>query len=580
MLMTLCRLHRLAVRLPRARGPALGLVALTFLPACVALWPDAMDRGIQVSEDRLRQVEVFPWHEYARPGNGPGDERGGPAGHGADQPAGGDAPVELRRDDRHDAIPITIEEARAAALAHNLDLRVAFVNPEIARQRLSEEEARFEALFATRALWSQTDTPTALTLVSPQQETHVIEPAIRIPLRTGGTAAIALPFTRTETNNPFATLNPAYEADLEFSISHALLRNAGRRVNATAIEIASYNRQISEAQTKLAVIEQLAQVERAYWRLYQSRRALEVRQQDYEAARAQLERARRMVQAGQQPEVELIRAQAGVAQRLGAIIGAHADVQVRQRDLKRMMNRPGLDVDSPTMVIPTTDPDPVAYVIDVERVMAQAIASRMELLEVELRLLADAAGIRLERSALLPRLDVDATYRINGLGRSGQDALRLLERNRFEDWSLGMTLEVPLGNEAARSRLRQALLTRLQRLDSRDARRQIIRQEVCDAVDRLQANWQRILAAREAVVLSARELAAEQRQFEVGAATSTDVLLAGSRLAQAQLDEIAALVDYQIAQVDLAAAAGMLLGATRVRWSPAEPPTTDLPTRD
>ena len=37
------------------------------------------------------------------------------------------------------------------------------------------------------------------------------------------------------------------------------------------------------------------------------------------------------------------------------------------------------------------------------------------------------------------------------------------------------------------------------------------------------------------------------------------------------LAEIRALAEYQIAQVDLAFATGMLLGASKVRWEPAAP---------
>ncbi len=53
--------------------------------------------------------------------------------------------------------------------------------------------------------------------------------------------------------------------------------------------------------------------------------------------------------------------------------------------------------------------------------------------------------------------------------------------------------------------------------------------------------------------------------------TSTDVLDAATRLAEAQLAEIQAVVDYQIAQVDLAAATGTLLGAAKVTWEPSRP---------
>jgi len=66
--------------------------------------------------------------------------------------------------------------------------------------------------------------------------------------------------------------------------------------------------------------------------------------------------------------------------------------------------------------------------------------------------------------------------------------------------------------------------------------------------------------------LAARTLAAEERQFDVGLRTSTDVLDASASLADAQSREVAALSSYQIALVDLAFATGTSLGAAGIRF--------------
>jgi hypothetical protein len=61
---------------------------------------------------------------------------------------------------------------------------------------------------------------------------------------------------------------------------------------------------------------------------------------------------------------------------------------------------------------------------------------------------------------------------------------------------------------------------------------------------------------------------AEQRQFEHEMRTSTDVLDAQIKFADAQSAEVRALAEYQIALVDLAYATGTLLGAAKVQWDP------------
>lgn len=467
-------------------------------------------------------------------------------------------------------VELSIEDCRAAVLANNLDLRVALVEPSLANEALSEEEARFESAFTLRTRYDRTDTPTSSTLDSAQRESFFIEPGVDIPLRTGGRARIALPASRSETNNQFSTLNPAYTTDLSFSLSHELLRNAGRRAQTHGIRVASYGVGQAEARARLEAIRQLAGVDRVYWRLYQARQELDVRQRQLELAQALLDRARRLVDAGQAPEIEVVRSEAGVANALEAILLAQNIVLARQRELKALVAIPGLEVWTRSEVIPSSPPDPMLYLVDPAALCEHAVASRAEMIEMELQLAIDESSIDFARNQKLPLLTLDYAYQVNGLGSSLRRSGEVLRDNEFEDWSLGLTASVPIGNEAAAARARRAILTRLQRLSTREARAQAIRREVLGAADEIETGWQRILAARQSVILNARAFQAEENQFRAGLSTSTDVLDAATRLADAQAQEIRAITDYQVAQVDLAFATGTVLGSARVRWEPVD----------
>ncbi len=468
-------------------------------------------------------------------------------------------------------VELTINQARLDAFANNLGLRATLVDPVIASERVSQEEGRFDALFTLNANWNECDDAVATALADSQSSSRSVTPGLTIPLRTGGEMTISAPVSRFETNNSFSTLNPAVTSDLQFSLSHNLLRGAGRRVATHGIRLAEFDRQISESQTKLEVIRTLGEVDRAYWRLYAAIRAVEVLEQQYGVAKEQLDRADRRLNAGSGAEIDVVRAQSGLADRVEQIIRGQNDVRLRERELKALLNAPGLEVSTTTAIAPVSDPDPVLYAFDPDALVSAAVANRMELLELELRLARDAAQIAFDSNQTLPLLAMQYTYRINGLGGSLQDSTNVLGRNNFEDWSVGVQAEVPLGNEERRATLAQSILTRLQRLATREARQQQIEKEVRDAVDQISSTWQRILASRQAVVLNTRALEAERRQFDVGRSTSTDVLDADTSLANARLTEIQAVVEYQIAQIDLAVATGTLLGQARVDWIPVDP---------
>ena len=467
---------------------------------------------------------------------------------------------------------LSLPEVRAATLANNLDLQVELVSPTIAQTTVDEEQAKFESTFTGSARRNRTDRPTEFLTQSSQATIDTFELGLRVPLGTGGTASVNFPFGRSETDNPFSAFGgaAAFDADVRFSISQPLLRGAWAKTNTHSIRVAEHENKIANARTKLEAIRILANADRAYWLLYAARRELEVRRQEYDLALAQLEQARRKVAAGDAPPIETTRAESGVAERLEAIIVAETVLLQQQRDLKRIMRRSDLPMDSPTFIIPATDPDPLYLDLDPIALGEYAVTNRMEMLELELQLAIDASTIDLQRSSALPLLVVDYSYNIGGLGRSFGRAFDQVNERSFEDWSVGLTAEIPIGNEAAKARVRRAILTRLQRLASRDLRRTAILQEVYDAVDRLDRDWQRILAARQAAILAGRTYEAEQRQFEVGLRTSTDVLDAAARLADAQSREVRALADYQIARVNIAFGTGTLLGHDRVRWEPRQ----------
>ena len=461
---------------------------------------------------------------------------------------------------------LSIEEVRAAALTNNLDLRIELISPSIAQTSVNEEEAKFESTFNLSARRQNIDAPTDNATESSKAETDSFSTGLDIPLRSGGTFSIDFPFDETETNNLFSTLNPSVDSDLRFSLQQPLLRNFGEYVNTHSIRVAKHQEQIASARTKLEAIRILANADRAYWLVYAARRELEVRIQQYELALTQLDQARRRVAAGDSPQIEITRAESGVASRLEDIIIARTSVIRAERDLKRIMNRADLPLDGETAIFPSTEPAPLGLDLDPRRLADAAVANRMEMLELELQLAIDASVVDFQRNQKLPLVTLDYTYNINGLGGTHSESFDQLDDRSFEDWTLGLNVAIPVGNQQAESRLHRAVLQRLQRLATRDQRSAAIRQEVLDAIDELRQNWQRILAARQESILSRRTYEAEQRQFEVGVRTSTDVLDAAASLADAQSREIRAITDYQISQVDIAFATGTLLGHDKVRW--------------
>ncbi len=526
--------------------------SLILLTGCEPFPGDEKFYEIKIAPEKLRQVETLDLQEAKAEENHRIDANEVP-------------PKELK---------LNLEQCRALTLENNLDLKVKLIEPTVAAEQVKQVEAeKFEAVFSYSTNFAKLDQPkpTTLDIAGSQRDIFSTSLDVAVPLRTGGSIQFNLADYRTKTDSGYPTFNPLYGSDFFVSISQPLLRNAGKRANTHFIRIAEYDRQITDARTKLEVIRIITLADKAYWGLYTARRELEVRKQQYDLAEALLKQARRFVDAGEKPQVEIIRAEAGLAQQLEAIIVAENKLRNRERDLKQTLNKTGLEMRTVTVLIPATEPNPVHYEFDREQVVTTAIENRMEMLLLELQIALDISTIDYEHNQALPLVTLGYDYYIHGLGGNRNDSFDLLFDKRFEDHRIGLNLLVPLGNQAAKSRLYKAFYRRRQRLATHDSRRSVIEIEVLNTIDKVEANWQRILASRQNAILAGRLFEAEQRQFELGLRTSTDVLNAQTSFADAQSAEILALAEYQIALVDLAYATGTLLGAAKVQWEPIVP---------
>ena len=487
---------------------------------------------------------------------------------------------------------LSIAEARSLALENNLDLKIAMVDPKIASTLVSQEEAKFDDLIFARAKFGNKNTPAQnldvvtftpseaslpvlkgqvdkLTAVPQRTQILEMDAGMVIPLRTGAKVILSMPFDEKKQSEGVASNQ--YQNALRFSISQPLLRDGGIDTNVAGIRIARYEQQSVDVKTRLQSIRVLTAIERGYWGLYIVWGELDVRRQQYENAADNLTMVKKRVAEGLTAAVEINRAEIGVAERLEALIIAETTLKIRQRQLKLLLNDPGMDLDSPTILIPETSPTLLEFKFDRKQLVQRALNGRLELLELELKLASDMTKIDYLRNQTLPMFMLDYSYGTLGRDTSSfSGAFDQTISGNYSDWAVGVRMEMPLTNELRRAQLDRAVQERLQRLTTQQLRELSVRREIYDALDQLDQNWQRILAARQNVLLAGLNYDAELKQFREGLRTMTEVLETLTRLGEAQLREVRAIGDYQVSLIDLAFATGTLLGHSRVGWDTPE----------
>lgn len=467
-----------------------------------------------------------------------------------------------------DVVRLTLTDVKKYALENNLGLRVDRLDAAISEQGYVAESWKFEPVLGASATYTRDRD-----IFDDEAKTTVAEASVTIPNRLGGTLTLSLPYTYRDSDQlifdgtasvPEGTSNTP---GLTLSLQQPLLRNAGLSVNYATINQAGLRARQADARMKLATIRLLALAEQSYWRYYVAYENLRIQKDKYDLAREQLRFAQRMVEEGVRTKVEVTRAAAGVAREFEAVIRAETQRRRSERGLKRIVNMKRLPLESVTAIQPGTTPSPVGLSFDRKQLIALALQKRMDMFDNELQLAIDKISVDVASNQALPDVNLNFSYSFAGTRTGFDDALDTVLDSETNSGTVGVFVDVPLAlNQSARARKRQSELTRRQTLVRRAALQLTVREDVLNAVDAVEQDWQRVLANRHALALAVETYEVEKAQFAVGAITSTEVLRALTAKANAEQAYALANSDYHNSMVDLAFATGTILSESGIRW--------------
>jgi len=159
----------------------------------------------------------------------------------------------------------------------------------------------------------------------------------------------------------------------------------------------------------------------------------------------------------------------------------------------------------------------------------------------------------------LPTLDLDATFRVNGIDNSFGGSFTEVDPTKRYAWGVGLIFRYPLQNRQAKGRVQQSQLAiRQQMVRIKDLEENVIF-EVRNSFRDVLTNAQRVQASRVASRLAQKQLEAEEKKLQVGLATVFTTLQFQDTLTQQLSLEINAVTDYLKALVRLEESKNTLL---------------------
>jgi outer membrane protein TolC len=145
------------------------------------------------------------------------------------------------------------------------------------------------------------------------------------------------------------------------------------------------------------------------------------------------------------------------------------------------------------------------------------------------------------------------------------DVFQQFGNGNLPTWSVGAVFSIPLGNTAARTRVKNSQISVQQALVLVKTLEQNIMVQIDDAIQLAKKEFLRIDSTRQARLYAEAALEAEQKKLENGKSTSFVVLQLQRDFINARSEEIRALADYNKALAQLAQQEGSTLDRRNIQ---------------
>jgi outer membrane protein len=507
------------------------------------------------------------------------------------------APVELQ----NGVLRLSVDEAVRDAIGRNLDVELLRFDPLVARQQLRTAWGAFDPQIWGDGGYSNIETPTASTIIGNTlltQETWSGEAGLRglIPW-LGGSYQAGYAGDEIVTNSRISVLSPQFDASYLLQVSLPLLRGLFWSTEWTLVREGRVNVEQTQAQFEQNLMDQVKQTEDAYWGLTRRRDETRVAEKSLETARALLAQTQAQYEVGVVSKVEVVQAEAGVAQREFNLITAQAVERNAQDALVDIVLGPYLQADTQIHVVLTDRPEDMGPLqVSVAAALEHAMARRPELVAARKAIQQAEIERKYASNQRLPQLDVAGSVGRSGLaGRVSPDCLNFSNPgmpctapgvpphwsdadNGFfgggrsaQSYTVQGILSIPLGNTAANSRYEIADLNLRRAQTSLKRLEQSIISETRRDARNLSASVEGIQAADRNVTATTEQLRAERVRLEHGESTPFDVLLREQDLVTAQSQKIIALQVYHNSVTDLDRAQGTILESHHITVDQAAP---------
>ena len=486
-------------------------------------------------------------------------------------------------------VPVTLSDVINLMIDNNLDIRSNRLGPRssywqsLVFYRALQPSVRFNFNRSSNTTMSTNQINGTLPEVTQLRTNYGV--SFTQALATGTSLAVDATMNRVASTSNFNLFNPSYNGQITYTVGQHLLRDRGKLPNTRQILVGRNNEKMSEIGFEIQLTNLLAQAQKSYWDLVFAGQDLGVKQRSLELAERTLAENKMKVEIGTLAPIDVVQTQADVAARREQLVVSTFNVTSAEDQIKKMTSA---DKDPSIFLIKLRALDspkrPEAVQMPaLEEAIRIALENRPEIRQSLLDIENKDIDVRYTHNQKLPILDVTASYNQNGTGGTRYErgtqvggaaqqiipggvsnAFSQLFGYDFTGYSFGFSVVFPLNNKAAEADYERALNEQRLSKSRMEVVAQQIALEVRNSLTQVEMNRARIETAKITRELAQQTMEAEQAKFGLGTSTLRFVLEEQRNVAQAESNELQAVVNFTKSLVDLDRAMGLTLSKNNI----------------
>ena len=491
--------------------------------------------------------------------------------------------------DEGNFLELGLKDVLKLALIHNLDITIESYNEELTHERVIGNKGFYDPILNFNVGWSSRKTPATTILdagaglLTSESDSFLFNSSLDQNVFGGGSLRLRFDNNRFFTNNSFSFINPRFGSDFEIRFQQPLGRGFLKTQTERQLKILNLDSQIDDSRFEQRVSEIVQEVQNQYWELAYSIANHEVRRTAVDLAFIQRQNNERRVEIGVLAPIEVTSSRAEVASREQIMIQSEVAIISAQNALKQLLAAdPKADIWGLSL-LPTERPQARDVSMSLDDAIETALSRRPEMRQARLELEKNEIDREFYRKEKTPQFDFTALFGSQGrTGRVLQDIREDLNDDGFPEtvvdtilfkdspsfgnltnawgqvfdfdftnWEVSLNVQIPLGNRAAKAQLAEVAVRDRILTSQLKKEQQAIIVDVRNAFESLSVQKKRLDAARSAKELSKERMDGEHKRFEAGLSTNFEVLILQRDFAETSIDELRAMVDYQLAVVAL-----------------------------